>query len=63
MCHTLATTKLTLFERKDEQHTEDGDLDKNATLIARDLQNPDKESKKTEVNYLSYSIYYNNCVL
>ena len=50
MCHTLATTKLNLFERKDEEHTEDGDLDKNATLIARDLQNPDKEDKKTEVS-------------
>jgi len=48
LCHTLATTKLDWCERKDTDVTEDGDLDKQALDIVRDLQTAPKQPKKQE---------------
>jgi len=38
VCHTIATTKLAWCEKKAEDVTGDGDLDKQAISIVRELQ-------------------------
>ena len=52
VCHTLATTKLDWCERKDTDVTEDGDLDKQALSIVKDLQTAPKEPKNQVVRIL-----------
>jgi hypothetical protein len=53
VCHTIATTKLAWCEKKAEDVTGDGDLDKQALTIVRELQTvEDKKEDNVRVSSL-----------
>ena len=50
VCHTIATTKLSVLERKDQENTEEGDLDLNAHKFAKELQMPTNQREEDQVH-------------